>query len=651
MAIKIGSLVIKLAAEHGLLTQGMTKAEHQVSKSQQRMQADLDRMKAGFAKLGLAVASAASAAAGALAVMVRQSINTADEISKAAQRIGIGTEELSRLRYAADLSGLSFEQLEKSVLVLNRNMAGIGGESKKATAAFDQLGVSTRNADGTLRSSTQVLKDLSDRFAQMPDGAEKSALAMAVLGKSGADMIPLLNGGSEALAQLTGEADKFGIVIDAETGRKAEAFNDNLTRLKGVSGALATQVAAELLPMLVDLTDGLVRNSDKVRSLATDVGDFARGVEILGGYVTMVTDAFNSRFSPAIEWARRELGALYDIATGLLNPLGTAITLVTRLGRESVAADRALVKLGGGSSWRETWFQGLNLGAKEAATVLPRVGGAVRSTSQALRDMKRQTEESARAFESLYDRLFPYQAASRKFAEEMALIQRSRLDDAEKEEMISRLERESFRNRTSGLGKATVSEGVLDTEPLVNFRDEFKRLQEEFAAGAKKTQIQTVRIAESVRDMAERISSSLRGLVEGIRSGDFFDIFDGVLRIVTTLGSAGLFGSAFQNILNRPVPGNANGTAYHPGGLMKVGERGPEILQVPRGGRVIPNHELREAGSMGITITMDESTGRLGAFVRNAAGQIVAEAAPSIARLGSNMALGEMNRAQARSLA
>jgi hypothetical protein len=69
-------------------------------------------------------------------------------------------------------------------------------------------------------------------------------------------------------------------------------------------------------------------------------------------------------------------------------------------------------------------------------------------------------------FASLYDRLFPYQAASRKFAEEMALIQQSRLSMADKEEAITRLEREAFRNRTARLGPAAVSRGLLSEGPL-----------------------------------------------------------------------------------------------------------------------------------------------------------------------------------------
>jgi hypothetical protein len=54
-----------------------------------------------------------------------------------------------------------------------------------------QLGIKTRDASGKLRSTQDVLGDLAERFATMPDGPVKTAIAIDALGKSGADLIPL----------------------------------------------------------------------------------------------------------------------------------------------------------------------------------------------------------------------------------------------------------------------------------------------------------------------------------------------------------------------------------------------------------------------------------------------------------------------------
>lgn len=251
------------------------------------------------------------------------------------------------------------------------------------------------------------------------------------------------------------------------------------------------------------------------------------------------------------------------------------------------------------------------------AVPVAQAGAAAEGAGKQIRGATDAAKAQAEAFQSLYDRLFPYQAATRKFDAELALIQKSRLTDAEKELAIARLIQDAYQTRAGSLGKATVSFDKNAEGPLVDFKKKFDDMQEALEAGVAKTRTQTVQIAQSFREMANSVLSSIRQLADGIRGGDFFSILEGAVGLFTQLGSAGLFGRGLQTRLNS-IPGNANGTAFHPGGLMKVGERGPEILQVPRGGRVIPNHELREAGAMSgrlhVTVGIDE-TGNLRAAV------------------------------------
>jgi hypothetical protein len=209
-----------------------------------------------IAKVGLtAAAAAAGAAVGAMGVEIKRTIDAADDMSKAASRIGIGTEELSKLAYAAKLSGVEFGTLESSLGRLSKNMAEAFAGSEAAAKRFEQFGISIRNTDGTLMSTSDVMTAIADKMAAMPDGAEKTAMAMELMGRGGAAMIPLLNGGSQALGDLMAEAETFGQVFTAEMGKSAEQFNDNLSRLTGTFGALAATIATAVLPGMVRLTD------------------------------------------------------------------------------------------------------------------------------------------------------------------------------------------------------------------------------------------------------------------------------------------------------------------------------------------------------------------------------------------------------------
>jgi phage-related protein len=249
----IGALRVNLGIDSAAFSNGLKKAQSGLAKF------------GSLARTGLAAAAAgATAAAGAMAYAVKGAIDAADDMSKAASKIGVPIEELSRLKYAADLSGVSFEGLQTSIGRLSKVMNEAKNGSESAQQKFAQLGVSATNADGSLKSASQVLTELSDKFASMPDGAEKTALAMELMGRSGANMIPLLNGGSAALEKLMGEADQFGQVFTAEMGANAEAFNDNISRLQGAFGNLAAKVATELLPYLKQFTEWLVQNSPAI---------------------------------------------------------------------------------------------------------------------------------------------------------------------------------------------------------------------------------------------------------------------------------------------------------------------------------------------------------------------------------------------------
>jgi hypothetical protein len=98
----------------------------------------------------------------------------------------------------------------------------------------------------------------------MEDGAEKTARAMELFGRSGATLIPLLNQGADGIAEMRQEAHDLGLVISDETARAAEALNDDLTRLKGSALGLARGIASELIP--------------RMRDVVGDIQDFVQGL-------------------------------------------------------------------------------------------------------------------------------------------------------------------------------------------------------------------------------------------------------------------------------------------------------------------------------------------------------------------------------------
>lgn len=264
---KLSSLVVDLQVESAALRKGLDDA----NKKLEAFGAKVDKVAKGVA---LAFgAKLAKDAALALAGFVQHGAEVADQMGKMAQSTGVSVEALSGLSYAAKLSDVSTEDLGTSLSHLNKNLAAAAGGGKEQSAAFKALGISVRDSSGNVRGAGDVMGELADKFRGMEDGAGKAALAQELFGKSGARLIPLLNGGREGIAAMTAEADSFSLVIGAQTAAAAEEFNDNLTRLQAMADGVAVRLAENLAPSLNSLVEEFIRATKEGGGLK-DVVDF-----------------------------------------------------------------------------------------------------------------------------------------------------------------------------------------------------------------------------------------------------------------------------------------------------------------------------------------------------------------------------------------
>lgn len=207
---------------------------------------------ARFGSIGLAI----SAAFGA--ITLKGAIDTLDRLDDLAEKTGIAADSLAALRYAGEVVGTPLESIAAGVKKLSVNMAAAAGGNKEATASFRALGISVENADGSLRNQDDVLGDLADTFSRWSDSAEKSAWAQRIFGKSGEEMIPLLNLGADGIRKMRQEAEQLGAVYGGQLAKEAAAFNDNLKRISLNVEAAKVSIVGGFLPSLVELTDKFI---------------------------------------------------------------------------------------------------------------------------------------------------------------------------------------------------------------------------------------------------------------------------------------------------------------------------------------------------------------------------------------------------------
>jgi hypothetical protein len=203
---------------------------------------------ANLTKVSGAAGLAISATVGFFVTSTKNFANYADEIGKGAQKIGSSTEKLSELRYAGELADVTFEQLQTGLGKLAKTAKDFQDGSTSAVDAFNEIDIDPRKFTDT----GDLFTAIAEKLSKMEDGARKTALAQELLGKSGKELIPLLNEGAAGLDKFADEAKRLGLVIDKETSAAAEEFNDDMVRLEKSTSLLGRTLGKDLIPSLAE---------------------------------------------------------------------------------------------------------------------------------------------------------------------------------------------------------------------------------------------------------------------------------------------------------------------------------------------------------------------------------------------------------------
>lgn len=279
MATDLAKLVVRLEAQTAQYMAGMQAAEERLAK--------FNKQAVGFAAgVGASIGQALVGLATRFVDMGKAAIDNADHLNKLSQATGVSVEALSQLQFAADLSGLSTEDLATSLSKLSKAAVEAASGSRAQVDAFARLGVSIKNADGSLKGTEELLLDVAQAFSQLEDGLAKNALAQDLFGKSGAKMIPFLNAGRDGIEALRKEADALGLTITSSAAQSAERFNDSLSTIKASTGGLVNKFVQEVLPVF--------------EQIAQRFADAKRDGSALSASVDALSIAFKALFTSGV---------------------------------------------------------------------------------------------------------------------------------------------------------------------------------------------------------------------------------------------------------------------------------------------------------------------------------------------------------------
>lgn len=391
-----GSIVVDLLMKTGSFVTDTQRAEKSM-KGLERTAAGVSKgIVAGFTAVGSVVGGAIAAIASVDAAIagLTNAINAADRIDELSARFSISTETLSGWGYAAKMTGSDLESLVGIIPKFSKNIADASKAGSEADKTFKALGISVKDQAGNLRSFEDLLPEVQNRFAGISNETTKTALAMQLFGKSGAEFLEFLSLGADGLRTMEDRAKSLGIVIDSDTAGAAAEFNDRVDDLRAATQGWFTQLAGQLLPTLTSLTTQLVdiaREGGGVREVASGI---ASAFEEIGkaGKVFVQIEGWLDRLRGGLVAVSRQGNAVNKLITGQYSGL---------LGSQGGGWDAFFADYQAGTAFADNGWKAMQTGPAgipDAARSGPR-GRRTQATAEEVQATKDQTEQLRKAAE------------------------------------------------------------------------------------------------------------------------------------------------------------------------------------------------------------------------------------------------------------
>jgi hypothetical protein len=610
----VGILRARLGLDAGPFNRGLKGAQGTAG----RFSAQMKKMMAG---VGVAIAGAFSVNA------IKNSMATIDAQAKLAKSLGTTTTSMQVLARAGDLAGVSMQSIEQGTKDLYRRLSQAATGGGPAADALKRLGLSARDLlrlplDQRLGTINQALKDF------IPE-AQRASVAGKLFGEEGSIALARLD--PATIAQATEELKSFGFAISETDASKIEAANDSISKLGLIAQGLISQITVAIAPALNAMAQGFANVMREGGTLRTVIQTLGENIGRLAAYATTFAAYLAGQWVVAMGAAvlatgglSRALlvlrGAIMRTGIGLLivgagelvfwffkvvagvGSIGDALSALGNVGKAILEGmGRAATGLGNmmagaaqsiaghfvsafaviGSKW-DFLINGM---LKPFNLIMFALGQRARIGASNVGGALGKIGEDWRG------------KAARNFKEGSGLIANSMNIVSPAFELLRRAVTDAGEDGAAALDGAAASVANLNDE-LANGAGGSS------GGGAAGKALDTLKdkagaLKDKMSEVKSAMSSAFVGLVTGAKKlkdavGELLGKFAEMLasRAFDALWSGGFGGKGggiFGKIVSAIIPGFAKGTNFAPGGLSMVGERGRELVNLPRGSQVIPN--------------------------------------------------------------
>lgn len=667
----LGTLTIDLIARTAGFVQGMTKAERESKKHADAIRRQINALKNEFAGLAkgasLAFAAVATGAGAALIRMTRQGLQSVDALSRFSDQIGVSTEALGTLRYAAQqMAGVSDQTFDMSLRRMTRRIAEAAAGSGAAQKSLQALGLEAKQL--AQLSPDEQFRAIAESMRGISSQGERLRATMAIFDTEGVPLVRAMQQGREAIEAAEAEARALGLAISEIDAEKVFRANQSFSRIGQTTTALSQQLAVQFAPILEEI-------SNRIFGISGEFGGVGQAAQSAFGVVIKAA-AF---VADALEGVRRAVATIADsLIISVFQPLNASMRATEMLlrGLNKIS----LLPLGGLVQEYESAADNAEAAVagalenirKNLETPLP--GDGIRKWAD---DMKRAADEAAAASLAMRkaggDIEVPgFQIGASKLTDEFGDLIIKDLDKGFRDAAamisntrteIERLEAQIERVRelsAQGFFAPGVDDEVLERlnvrldEAKEKLNGTLEETKDSFSAFADQA-------ARNIQDsfaqfLFDPFDSGLTGMLQGFA--------DTMRRMVAEAASQqilqSLFGgfagssNSFLASLGQSFGGaRAMGGPVSPGMTYLVGERGPEYFVPSGSGNIIPGGgtnvqviDQRGAGAPPVDVSRQMMDGReqlrilirgelMGAIADGSAGRTFAASGYSLGRAGS----------------
>lgn len=271
-------LTIRIKADGSQMTSGLRNAQGQVDDFSSKTTDALKRV-------GIA-------AAGMFGVQFfRNLAQAADRLDKLSSRLGTTVEDLSRLRFAAQQSGISFETLTMAMQRMGRRVSEAAQGTGEAVKALGEMNINAREL--TRLDPAQQFRALLEVLSELANENDRNRLAMKLFDSEGVAVTQMLAKGIGEFDRMIERADKLGITLDTKTTKEIVELNDQINIMSNTMQTVGTKALGAFAERFNFLTDQI--NMAK-NALMVLTGQISTGGE--GGALPPSADTIDTPLGP-----------------------------------------------------------------------------------------------------------------------------------------------------------------------------------------------------------------------------------------------------------------------------------------------------------------------------------------------------------------